>query len=840
MKPKNLLIFLLLAGAGTFPSLAQGVTLRLPDTTVVAGDLLDLPVYVDQDLTDSMVIAWQLEIGFNSTLLEPQGIIKDGTLSSSWGSVEYKNWVPGQVNIAAAGGTPLAGKGKLIIIRFLCLKAGYVSMAFTDPSKNLLNEGSPVVTLDNGYVSIQARPVITVRPETDLLTSMEELQFSVQGGTAPFSWSVTVDSVATINSSGLLVAGKRGFTKVIAEDSGGIIDTSGVIEVRALNLSIPDTSWWQANEITIPVFSTDIGTLGIVSGQVSVGYPVHVMDAVVDVQTVGSLLDGVGDVQVNTSLPGRVSISFAGTSALSGSGPLFFIRFMVSRNTGGGSLEIDEALFNQDILATQQRGYFTINPLPDLSITPETASLLSGETQAFSASGGFPPYSWSVSNPTLASIDAAGSMTALKGGMLSVSVIDDIGATGQTDTIFIYDTRVSVPDTTAELFSIVDLPVRIGNLPGGVMDVFSIEAMFTFRHPELEWLGIETTGSLTEGWYQSEKLENDSVLKVAFAGSGGFNGSGTLFFLRFRLTEEFTVLENAGIQIDRILLNEGSPAGLKSGGSIIGNTITEDLILSGSSNLADACELPVPIRFNLTVQNNGGATYAAGDTVPAFVILPGETPIEMHGILEAALPPAGTADLEFAVSIDPSYQGAFGYILYTDLEEDVNRNNDTIKESFTIYGYPEVDLGEPHIEVSSFPYLLDAGGGFDSYEWQDGNTGQTYSAPDIGLYWVEVMLNGCPGTDTINLVAVNIEPTQADKALQVFPNPSNGEFLISAESQNGWIEIGIYNVVGSCIYNERIHVAGRLNHRIQLEHPVRGPYLLKVGERVKKIIVNYP
>ncbi|MCK4748477.1 MAG: T9SS type A sorting domain-containing protein, partial [Bacteroidales bacterium] len=140
---------------------------------------------------------------------------------------------------------------------------------------------------------------------------------------------------------------------------------------------------------------------------------------------------------------------------------------------------------------------------------------------------------------------------------------------------------------------------------------------------------------------------------------------------------------------------------------------------------------------------------------------------------------------------------------------------------------------------SSFPFLLDAGAGFDSYEWQDGSAGQTFNATDYGLYWVSVLENGCPGADTINLIGVGVdEPSSIGSELQVFPNPSNGEFLIIAESINGWVEIGIYNVLGSCIYHEKVHATGMLDHHVRLEYPVRGPYLLKVGDRIKKIVVN--
>lgn len=833
------MIFIILLGLFATPARAQSIPLRIPDTTAVAWDTVEIPVYADQDLSGLAVISWQLEIGFNETYLEPLAINKQGTLSEGWSNIQLKYWVPGKVSIAAAGGTPLAGAGKLIWVRFRCIKAGSSTLQFTDPSKNLLNEGDPPVTLDNGSLLIKPRPVITVKPETGLLTSGEELQYSVQGGTPPYAWSVTLDSVASIGSDGLLTAGKRGFTRVIAEDSEGIIDTSGLLEVRGFKLSIPDTSGWQANEISIPVNASDLSSLGIVSGLVRLSWPQNIMDAVVDVETGGTILQGTADIQVNTGIPGTVSVSFAGTTPLSGSGPLFYVTYLVSRNTGGAYLEITEAMFNQDIGATTQKGYFTIKPLPDLSVTPEKASLLTGESVTFTAGGGFPPYAWDVSNPAVANIDASGEMSALRGGILFVSVSDQIGAEGRSDTIFVYDAEIFVPDTSAELNTTFDLPVYIGELPSGSMDISAIEADLTLRVPELEVIEIITQGSLTEGWLDTMNVENDSIVHLALAGSTGFNSPGTLFFLRVRLTEEFTVLEQANIWINRILLNEGLPAALPQHGSITGFALGEDLGLQCTTNLSDGCELPVPVEYTLTILNNGGTTYNVGDTLLAGLIIPDEDPVAIFGILESALPPAGSVELVFRDTVDASFTGTFAYRLYTDLEEDINRNNDTIRESFTIYGYPEVDLGEPQTVVSSFPYPLDAGPGMDSYEWQDGSTGQNFSATDYGQYWVHVMRNGCPGGDTINLIGVGVFPSTAPGMdLKVMPNPSNGIFRLTSQSMRGWIEIGVYNLLGQGIYRERIFAGESLDHTLRLGKDNQGPFLLKVNGKVVKIIIH--
>ena len=64
----------------------------------------------------------------------------------------------------------------------------------------------------------------------------------------------------------------------------------------------------------------------------------------------------------------------------------------------------------------------------------------------------------------------------------------------------------------------------------------------------------------------------------------------------------------------------------------------------------------------------------------------------------------------------------------------------------------------PHVQLTNEPYLcsgsstqLDAGPDYTSYQWQDGSTGQYFTADDVGLYWVRVTdTAGCSGgSDTV-------------------------------------------------------------------------------------------
>ena len=55
-----------------------------------------------------------------------------------------------------------------------------------------------------------------------------------------------------------------------------------------------------------------------------------------------------------------------------------------------------------------------------------------------------------------------------------------------------------------------------------------------------------------------------------------------------------------------------------------------------------------------------------------------------------------------------------------------------------MYELPVVDIG-PDTNICDWEVMIfDAGAGFSSYEWQDGSTGQTFTATETGIYWVEV------------------------------------------------------------------------------------------------------
>jgi PKD repeat protein len=559
-KYKILFLLFLILSANSWMQ-AQTIALRISDTTVVTGNTIDIPIYADSSLTGKGVLSYMLQLTFNQNYIQPLAVITAGTLSSGFGSPTINVSVPGKITIAGAGTTPLTGKGVFAIVRFKTIQSGSSWLNFnTGTQNNYFNEGIPVLTFDDAYINISALPSINVYPDNQTLTKGDQVQFYVSGGTAPFLWSLTDPAVASIDPAGLLTGTQFGITKVIAQDANGIRDTSNTIEIKAMRLSIPNNlSQLPGTDIDIPINSTDLTGLSIVSGNFTVSYYENALTPVGIIQA-GTLLESFPAPAYNQSIPGKVTFAFAGATPISGSGVLIYLRFHISAtNTGGSWLNFDNALFNQNLYPTLVNSYLSANNLANINISSGNSFLIAGEKMQFSVyGGGIPPFVWTVSDSVASSIDQSGLLTALKSGNITISVKDSVGATAIQPNFRIYDTRISMPDTSiCPVSPTFYYPIQIKALPSG-KSVFSLQGSIEYDTTYLTFMALETAGSLTQGWtYSINPVGRD----IIFAGSGSssFNSEGVIAFLKFTLKPNFVLGSNAGVNLRNILFNEGDP-----------------------------------------------------------------------------------------------------------------------------------------------------------------------------------------------------------------------------------------------------------------------------------------
>ena len=604
--------------------------MRIPDTTAVSGNTIDIPIYADSSLTGKGVISYLLQLTYNQSYFQATSVIVAGTISSSFGNPTVNTSVPGKITISGYGTTALTGSGKFIYIRFTALQSSSFYLSFTGASNNYFNEGTPIMSFKNAYITISSAPTITISPDVGTITKGEQIQFSVSGGTDPYQWSLTNPTVATISTSGLLTGIQPGFTKVVVQSSNGIVDTTNLVEIRAMRLTIPSNlNQWQGADILVPITTTDMSGLNIVSGNISISFNQNILFPVGIDQT-GTLLASYPTPTYNVNNSGNFSMVFYGSTALTGSGTIIYIRFHVStQNTGSSSISFISGLFNENLLPTFTNGYFSSINLPTLTISPNTGSLSAAETLQLTVNGGgLAPFTWSVNDTSIGSVTQTGLITAKRSGILNVNVHDSVGANATSGNFQIYDTRIIMPDTTiCPSSSIFYYPIQIKSLPLGE-SVISFQGTVTYNASYLTFMDIETNGTLSQGWTY---MKNPSSGQLIFAGYGtsSFNTAGTIIKLKFTLNQSFVTGTNAYINLNNVMLNEGFPLPLvDNNGYILGtnpvpSALNANNLTAHSANLSwtSATLTPWDIEYGLSGFTQGSGIVIIGTTQNPYPLM---------------------------------------------------------------------------------------------------------------------------------------------------------------------------------------------------------------------------
>lgn len=80
---------------------------------------------------------------------------------------------------------------------------------------------------------------------------------------------------------------------------------------------------------------------------------------------------------------------------------------------------------------------------------------------------------------------------------------------------------------------------------------------------------------------------------------------------------------------------------------------------------------------------------------------------------------------------------------------------DTITVGYV--GSGAIDLGPDQVLCPGETAVFDVTIAGASYLWQDGSTSASYTAANTGMYWVDVILSGCVASDTVNVLAVQLD-----------------------------------------------------------------------------------
>ncbi|HEX2395399.1 MAG TPA: hypothetical protein VHI78_08635, partial [Bacteroidales bacterium] len=163
----------------------------------------------------------------------------------------------------------------------------------------------------------------------------------------------------------------------------------------------------------------------------------------------------------------------------------------------------------------------------------------------------------------------------------------------------------------------------------------------------------------------------------------------------------------------------------------------------------DHCGLTKNEFITVRVKNYGTDIISEGQKIAVMYELNGGALVSDTLQLNSVLGPGRTIDFTFDRGpVDLSQKGFYDFKLYTSYGGDTIAMNDTITRTVEILGRPNVNLG-PDITVEALSHTLDAGTGFQSYIWDNDETGRTREVFESGTYWVRVYDNNmCDNYDT--------------------------------------------------------------------------------------------
>lgn len=333
-----------------------------------------------------------------------------------------------------------------------------------DPNSGLfsaLSQGLTDVTVSDslgisrtsGSIRVLSAQLLTLTPMRADMMPGEVLTFSVNGGIPPYQWQVSDRSIAMVDNLGNVTALGNGSFSVTVTDGSGNSVTSNNISVSELSISSHTSNLrinesvaltvkggtppfqWRVSNSNLANIATD-GTLTAVSAG---SIRVTIMDANGTLGKSEIILITESSV-LGVFLRDRViGVNSATSIRASGGVPPY-----QWRNSNPAIVKLDEATGivtglsagQATITITDSLGETVVSDVIEvrtLAMSPANYVLETGQSVNYSAAGGLPPYRWQSNNMAVASVDAAGLVSALAPGLVKISVTDADGIQMSTE-----------------------------------------------------------------------------------------------------------------------------------------------------------------------------------------------------------------------------------------------------------------------------------------------------------------------------------------------------------------------------------------------------------------------
>jgi hypothetical protein len=181
---------------------------------------------------------------------------------------------------------------------------------------------------------------------------------------------------------------------------------------------------------------------------------------------------------------------------------------------------------------------------------------------------------------------------------------------------------------------------------------------------------------------------------------------------------------------------------------------------------------------------------------------------------------------------------------------DIVPTNDTVF-FYRTYGSISVNIGNDFIICDNQSASLNAGTGFDTYNWSTGAATPSISFDSSGFgegshwFWVEVTSGSCNAVDSVQVTfdgCLGISEKETS-LFNIYPNPSGGLFNLEISGMTGRINLLVYDLQGQEVYNEEFTGnSDVMNKQLDLAILSKGIYFAWIkndsGQLIRKLVIE--
>lgn len=346
------------------------------------GDVFQVLVSTSELYSEWNVTAYQFELEFNPNLIEYVSRTTSGTIASH-GGVSVNVTDPGVLSVGWIATSPLVGEGPIVKINFKAIDNGSGSLHLnefkynTEFITNLTHGSVHILGVEHQVATPTFDPAPGYYPDPQTVTinktTEDALIYYTDDGSEPDENSTLYTDPIDITEDVTLKAKAFKPDWIASETATGVYYISDVPPVDA-TITAEDLETEVSEIFELEISTTElIENWGITAYDFILDFDDSMIEFV-ELETDNTMIQDNGIIESNLLQPGKLSIGWAGTETITGTGNILKIRFEALQS-GNTSVQLSDFYYNDNLITDLVDGNIQIyDMLEDAIITVSEGS----------------------------------------------------------------------------------------------------------------------------------------------------------------------------------------------------------------------------------------------------------------------------------------------------------------------------------------------------------------------------------------------------------------------------------------------------------------------------------